>query len=95
MITADELEQMPEDDSVQIELDEGELITIPSPLDERASPYQVLVSSCGLRGAGLCSPRANPFRTNCEGPNGVNAEPGHQEAFSLSVRGCACVSSLS
>jgi Uma2 family endonuclease len=29
MITADELEQMPEDDSVQIELDEGELITIP------------------------------------------------------------------
>jgi Uma2 family endonuclease len=29
LITADELEQMPGDDSVQIELDEGELITMP------------------------------------------------------------------
>ena len=29
LITVDELEQMPDDDSVQIELDEGELITIP------------------------------------------------------------------
>ena len=29
LITADELEQMPDDDSVQIELDEGELIVIP------------------------------------------------------------------
>ena len=29
LITADELEQMPDDDSVQIELDEGELITMP------------------------------------------------------------------
>jgi Uma2 family endonuclease len=29
LISADELEQMPDDDSVQIELDEGELITMP------------------------------------------------------------------
>src|SRR5580658_8087188 len=29
LLTADELEQMPDDDSVQIELDQGELITIP------------------------------------------------------------------
>jgi Uma2 family endonuclease len=29
LLTADELEQIPEDDSVQIELDEGELITMP------------------------------------------------------------------
>jgi Uma2 family endonuclease len=29
LLTADELEQMPDDDSVQIELDEGELITTP------------------------------------------------------------------
>ena len=29
LLTADELEQMPGDDSVQIELDEGELITMP------------------------------------------------------------------
>ena len=29
LITADELEQMPDDDSVQLELDEGELITMP------------------------------------------------------------------
>src|SRR6266702_6884907 len=29
LITADELEQMPDDDSVQIELDVGELITMP------------------------------------------------------------------
>ena len=29
LITADELEQMPDDDSVRIELDEGELITMP------------------------------------------------------------------
>lgn len=29
LITADELAQMPDDDSVQIELDEGELITMP------------------------------------------------------------------
>src|SRR5258708_30039367 len=29
LVTADELEQMPDDDSVQIELDEGELITMP------------------------------------------------------------------
>lgn len=28
LITADQLEQMPDDDSVQIELDEGELVTI-------------------------------------------------------------------
>jgi Uma2 family endonuclease len=29
LLTADELEQMPDDDSVQVELDEGELITMP------------------------------------------------------------------
>jgi Uma2 family endonuclease len=29
LLTADDLEQMPDDDSVQIELDEGELITMP------------------------------------------------------------------
>src|SRR5436309_3246099 len=29
LLTADELEQMPDDDSVQLELDEGELITMP------------------------------------------------------------------
>src|SRR5450755_3384552 len=29
LTTADELEQMPDDDSVRIELDEGELITMP------------------------------------------------------------------
>jgi Uma2 family endonuclease len=29
LLTADEFEQMPDDDSVQIELDEGELITVP------------------------------------------------------------------
>ena len=29
LLTADELELMPDDDSVQIELDEGELITMP------------------------------------------------------------------
>jgi len=29
LITADELEQMPDDDSVRLELDEGELITMP------------------------------------------------------------------
>jgi Uma2 family endonuclease len=29
LLTADELEQMPDDDSVQTELDEGELITMP------------------------------------------------------------------
>jgi Uma2 family endonuclease len=29
LLTADELEQLPDDDSVQIELDEGELITMP------------------------------------------------------------------
>lgn len=29
LLTADELEQMPDDDSVQIELDEGELIRMP------------------------------------------------------------------
>jgi Uma2 family endonuclease len=29
LLTADELERMPDDDSVQIELDEGELITMP------------------------------------------------------------------
>src|ERR1051326_4767023 len=29
LITADELEQMPDDDSAQIELDEGELIVMP------------------------------------------------------------------
>jgi len=29
LLTADELEKMPDDDSVQIELDEGELITMP------------------------------------------------------------------
>lgn len=29
LLTADELEQMPDDDSVRIELDEGELITMP------------------------------------------------------------------
>jgi Uma2 family endonuclease len=30
LLTADELERLPDDDSVQIELDEGELITIPA-----------------------------------------------------------------
>jgi Uma2 family endonuclease len=29
LLTADELERLPDDDSVQIELDEGELITMP------------------------------------------------------------------
>ena len=29
LLTADELEQMPDDDSVQIELDEGELVAMP------------------------------------------------------------------
>jgi Uma2 family endonuclease len=29
LLTADELEQMPDDDSVQIELDEGEIVTMP------------------------------------------------------------------
>src|ERR1700733_9020535 len=29
LLTADELEQMPDDDSVRTELDEGELITMP------------------------------------------------------------------
>ena len=29
LLTADELEQMPDDDSVQIELDEGEIIRMP------------------------------------------------------------------
>ena len=29
LLTADELEQMPDDDSVRVELDEGEVIRIP------------------------------------------------------------------
>ena len=29
LLTADDLEQMPDDDSVQIELDRGEMITMP------------------------------------------------------------------
>src|SRR6266567_1779968 len=36
--TADELEQLPDDDSVQIELDEGELITMP-PAGEEHGDY--------------------------------------------------------
>jgi len=36
LLTADELEQMPDDDSVQIELDEGELITMPPAGEEHS-----------------------------------------------------------
>ncbi len=44
LLTADELEQMPDDDSVQIELDEGELITMPPAGGEH-----------GYIGSGICS----------------------------------------
>ena len=37
LLTADELEQMPDDDSVQIELDEGELITMPPAGEEHGN----------------------------------------------------------
>jgi Uma2 family endonuclease len=37
LLTADELEQMPDDDSVQIELDEGELITMPPAGEEHCN----------------------------------------------------------
>jgi Uma2 family endonuclease len=37
LLTADELEQMPDDDSVQIELDEGELITVPPAGEEHGN----------------------------------------------------------
>jgi Uma2 family endonuclease len=40
LLTADELERMPDDDSVQIELDEGELITMP-PAGEDHSNIEV------------------------------------------------------
>jgi Uma2 family endonuclease len=40
LLTADELERMPDDDSVQIELDEGELITVP-PAGEDHSNIEV------------------------------------------------------
>ncbi|HEY7338141.1 MAG TPA: Uma2 family endonuclease [Bryobacteraceae bacterium] len=36
LLTADELEQMPDDDSTQIELDEGELITMPPAGEEHS-----------------------------------------------------------
>jgi Uma2 family endonuclease len=39
LLTADELEQMPDDDSVQTELDEGELITMP-PAGESHGRYE-------------------------------------------------------
>jgi Uma2 family endonuclease len=38
LVTADDLERMPDDDSVQIELDEGELITMP-PAGEEHGDY--------------------------------------------------------
>ena len=51
LITADELEQMPDDDSVQIELDEGELIiTLLASTIARITSLgqmQVTVSSAG------------------------------------------------
>ncbi len=37
LLTADELERMPDDDSVQIELDEGELITMPPAGEEHGN----------------------------------------------------------
>src|SRR5262245_44588041 len=40
LLTADDLEQMPDDDSVQIELDEGELITMP-PAGESHGHFEV------------------------------------------------------
>jgi Uma2 family endonuclease len=44
LLTADELEQMPDDDSVQIELDEGELITMP-PAGEDHGYVEVEIAS--------------------------------------------------
>jgi Uma2 family endonuclease len=44
LLTADELEQMPDDDSVQIELDEGELITMP-PAGEEHGYREVEIAS--------------------------------------------------
>ncbi len=40
LLTADELERMPDDDSVQIELDEGELITM-APASEEHGHLEV------------------------------------------------------
>ena len=44
LLTADELEQMPDDDSVQTELDEGELITMP-PAGEDHGNCEVEIAS--------------------------------------------------
>jgi Uma2 family endonuclease len=44
LLTADELEQMPDDDSVQIELDEGELITMP-PAGEEHGNIEIEIGS--------------------------------------------------
>lgn len=44
LVTADELEQMPDDDSVQIELDEGELITMPPAGEEHGNVEVEIVS---------------------------------------------------
>lgn len=44
LLTADELEQMPDDDSVQIELDEGELITMPPAGEEHTHLEVELIS---------------------------------------------------
>jgi Uma2 family endonuclease len=44
LLTADELEQMPDDDSVQVELDEGELITMP-PAGEDHGYVEVEIAS--------------------------------------------------
>jgi Uma2 family endonuclease len=44
LVTADELEQMPDDDSVQIELDEGELVTMPPGGGEHGSCEVEIIS---------------------------------------------------
>jgi Uma2 family endonuclease len=44
LLTADQLEQMPDDDSVQTELDEGELITMP-PAGESHGYYECAIAS--------------------------------------------------
>ena len=44
LLTADELEQMPDDDSVRTELDEGELITMPPAGEDHGNCETEIVS---------------------------------------------------
>lgn len=68
LLTADELEKMPDDDSAQIELDEGELITMPPAGSEHGDSETDIIVILGSyvrkHGLGRLYPGDTGFRLN-------------------------------